>query len=339
MKLSEFDYNLPKELIAQYPALHRDESRMIVLDKKGQNFEHKNFKDLLSYLSKGDCLVLNNTKVINARLVGKRQTGGKAEIFILEKLGNNIYKALLKPSAKLKDKKIYLQNNIHAKVLKAENPESVVEFDRKIDLNMVGKIPLPPYIKRNPIGLDKTRYQTVFADKIGATASPTAGLHFTQEILDEIKKMEINVVYVTLHVSYGTFAPVLEEDIGVHKMHREYFELPKEAISDIRNAKNKGKKIVAVGTTTTRVLEANAEVLCNENSLTHDIDGWTDLFIYPGYKFRVIDSLLTNFHLPKSTLLLLVSAFTNKKFILKVYEEAVKNKYRFFSYGDCMLIL
>jgi len=339
VRLSEFDYNLPKELIAQYPALHRDESRMMVLDKKRQDFKHKNFKDILSYLSKGDCLVLNNTKVINARLVGKRETGGKAEIFILEELGNNIYKALLKPSAKLKDKKIYLQNNIHAKILKAENPESVVEFDRKIDLNMVGKIPLPPYIKRNPIGLDKTRYQTVFADKVGATASPTAGLHFTQGILDEIKKREINVIYVTLHVSYGTFAPVLEENIEVHKMHREYFELSKEAISDIRNAKSKGKKIVAVGTTTTRVLEANAEVLCNENSLTHDIDGWTDLFIYPGYKFRVIDSLLTNFHLPKSTLLLLVSAFTSKKFILKVYEEAIKDKYRFFSYGDCMLIL
>ena len=335
MKLEEFDYNLPKELIAQYPVQRRDESQMMVLDRKKRSIEHKEFSDFINYLEKGDCLVLNNTKVINARLIGKSQTGGKAEVFILERLSENKYKVLLKPSSRLRDKKICFNNDTQAKVLKTGNPESIVEFDDEVDLNRLGKVPLPPYIRREPEELDSTRYQTVYAENEGATASPTAGLHFTKEILEEIKKNGVEIAYVTLHVSYGTFAPVLEENIENHQMYREYFELPEETIEKIRKTKSDGKRIIVVGTTTTRVLESNADKLTTYNVQLKTVKGWTALFIYPGYEFKIADSLLTNFH---STLLMLVSAFADRDFMLKAYEGAIKAKYRFFSYGDCMLI-
>ena len=339
MKLTEFDYKLPKELIAQYPSDKRDDSRMLVLNKDSETFEHKNVRDITDYLNKGDCLVLNDTKVMPARLVGKSQTGGKAEIFILEKLNNIAYKVLLKPSARLRGKQIYFEDGSQAKVIEAENPSSIVEFNRPINLERIGRVPLPPYIKREPVKQDKARYQTVYAKNEGATAAPTAGLHFTAASLDRIRQKGINIVYVTLHVSYGTFAPVLEENIEDHMMHKEYFELPQDAVEKIRRAKANNNRVVAVGTTTTRVLESNRDELLNLDYELSAISGWTDLFIYPGYKFSIVDSLLTNFHVPKSTLLMLVSAFAKKEFMLRAYEEAVKEHYRFFSYGDCMLIM
>ena len=331
MKIADFDYSLPKELIAQYPARTREESRMMVLDKARQSYGHKKFTDIVSYLKKGDCLVLNNARVINARLVGKSETGGKAEIFILEKLDGARYKALLKPVARLGGKNICFGNDVRARVIEAKNPESIVEFDSDVDLESIGRVPLPPYIKREPEELDRARYQTVYADRPGATASPTAGLHFTDDILSKIKTQSVEIAYVTLYVSYGTFAPVLEDNVEDHHMHSEYFELPKDTLDKIRKTKQAGGRIISVGTTTTRVLEANA----GKESGT---SGRTDLFIYPGYKFKVTDMLLTNFHLPKSTLMMLVSAFAGQEFILKAYEEAIKERYRFFSYGDCMLI-
>jgi len=282
--------------------------------------------------------VLNDTKVMPARLIGKSQTGGKAEVFILERSGSRTYKVLLKPSGRLKDKEIYFEDGTQAKIIKLENPESVVEFNRVINLAQIGRVPLPPYIKRDPVQTDTARYQTVYAKKEGATAAPTAGLHFTTDFLTRIKQKGIKIAYVTLHVSYGTFAPVLEEDVEDHHMHKEYFELPQESVEKIRKTKIDGKRVVAIGTTSTRVLESNAEQLLAFDQDLSSITGWTGLFIYPGYKFRIVDSLLTNFHLPKSTLLMLVSAFAEKEFILRSYKEAVKAKYRFFSYGDCMLI-
>lgn len=332
MKLSEFDYILPKELIAQYPLKDRDKCRLMVLDRSAKRIEHKIFSDVVQYFKKNDLLILNNTKVIPARLFGKRKTGGKVEIFLLEKK-NPICEALVRPAARLKDgEKIILESGDEVAVLGRGEIGRMVKFDRLLEdiLKESGHIPLPPYIDRADETTDKCDYQTVYGVKEGATASPTAGLHFTEGLLEKVKNQGANVGFVTLHTNYGTFAPIKEDDIEKHKMHKEYFELPEETVDAIRRAKDAGGKIFAVGTTATRVLE-----YCNGKSGK----GYTDLFIYPGYKFKVVDHLITNFHLPKSTLMLLVSAFAGKDFIFEAYRRAIEEKYRFFSYGDAMLIL
>lgn len=349
LKLSDFDYCLPKELIAQYPLEHRSSSRLLVLQKNKQKPLHRKFSNIIDYLSAGDCLVLNNTQVIAARMLGAREKlndkmgGGKQEIFLLDKISKNIYRVLAKPAKKLtQGTKILFKKRVSAIVLKNEGRTKIVEFhgtSKSQDIwQEIGDTPLPPYIKRTPEKLDKTRYQTVYAKTPGATAAPTAGLHFTKELIEKIKKKGISIAYVTLHVNYGTFAPVECEDVTTHKMHKEYFILPKETASVINQTrKNKGR-IFAVGTTAVRVLETCAAKLRTKEELKAR-QGWTDLFIYPPYKLKLVDALITNFHFPKSTLLMLVSAFIGKKRLFKVYEGAVKKKYRFFSYGDAMLIL
>jgi len=371
MKLSDFDYELPEELIAQYPLERRDGARMMVLERAAHKIYEKKFADIADYLNKGDTVVLNDAKVIPARLLGRKETGASIELFLLEKIKDDIYKVLAKPSKRLKaGTKVIFKDGITATVLENADFGKTVRFsagDEK--LKTIGQVPLPPYIKRPPEKLDEERYQTVYAKSNGATASPTAGLHFTDEIIKQIKDKGVNIAHVTLNVSYGTFAPVLEEEIEKHKMHKEYFKLPKETIDIVNETKKRGNKIIAVGTTTTRVLETCADKTIQQASLrapegrsnpffeiasvaslprndncltatnaTH-IEGSADLFIYPGYKFKIVDMLLTNFHIPKSTLLMLVSAFAGREFILEAYKKAIESKFRFFSYGDCMLIV
>ena len=334
MKLSDFDYILPKELIAQYPPKERHKCRLMVLDRKSHNISHKIFEDITQYFHEGDSLVLNDTKVIPGRLFGKRKTGGRVELFLLEKK-NPVCEALVRPSARLKEgEKITLESGDEVEILNRGEVGRFVKFNRSLDeiLKEAGHIPLPPYINRADEESDRADYQTVYSAQEGATASPTAGLHFTQELLKRVSDIGVRVSYVTLHTNYGTFAPVKSEDVESHKMHKEYFELSKKTADVIKETKEKGGKVFAVGTTTTRVLEYCADRLTAET-------GHTNLFIYPGYKFRIVDHLITNFHLPKSTLLLLVSAFAGKDFILEAYRKAVEEKYRFFSYGDAMLIL
>jgi S-adenosylmethionine:tRNA ribosyltransferase-isomerase len=334
MKLSEFDYILPKECIAQYPSEQREECRLMVLDRATHKVEHRQFSDIAGYFRKGDCLVLNNTKVIPARLFGKRATGGKVEIFLLHlPSANEAVEALVRPSGRLKEgEKIKLESGDEAEVLGQGEIGRFVKFSRQVSaiIEESGHVPLPPYISRPDEPSDKHDYQTVYAGREGATASPTAGLHFTKELLKKIESLGVKIAYVTLHTNYGTFAPVKSETVEEHKMHRESFELPEETSEVIRETKKNGGRVFAVGTTTTRVLES-----CVGSAATGD----TNLFIYPGYKFKVVDHLITNFHLPKSTLLLLISAFAGREFILDAYDKAIKEDYRFFSYGDAMLIL
>ncbi len=343
MKLSNFDYNLPKELIAQYPLKERGSSRMMVLDRDKGTIEHKYFKDLISYLKKDDTIVFNDSRVIPARIPCKRTTGGKAEIFILKRVDKNLYEALVRPSAKLQVGSRLLSGDGRDLAIVAgdSSPGKLIKFDDTVDidncLDKIGRIPLPPYIKRDPDDSDDTRYQTIYAREDGSSASPTAGLHFTEDTLKFLERQGIGSFYVTLHVSYGTFAPVKVEKIEDHKIHSEFFRLRGSDKTELKRRKALGR-VMAVGTTTTRVLETNRDVILNGNG-KDDIEGWTDIFIYPPYKFGMVDMLLTNFHLPKSTLLMLVSAFAGREFILKAYEEAVVHKYRFYSYGDCMLIL
>ncbi|MBL7068729.1 MAG: tRNA preQ1(34) S-adenosylmethionine ribosyltransferase-isomerase QueA [Candidatus Omnitrophica bacterium] len=345
MKLSDFDYYLPKELIAQYPAKKRDESRMMVLDRKRKTIRHKSFKEIPAFLKKGDTIVLNNSRVIPARIICKRETGGKAEIFLLKKIKNNLYEALLRPASKLflGRKLICEEGKVIAEVVENREVGRLIKFADTVniekDLNKIGQVPLPPYIKRRPTIEDEEKYQTVYAKNNGSTASPTAGLHFTREILEKIKDRGVEPSFVTLHVSYGTFAPVKRDRVEEHKMHKESYLLPKNTQDSIKKAKKRKRRILAVGTSTTRVLENNAQSMLGEEDDAREIKDSTDLFIYPGYKFRIVDALLTNFHLPKSTLLMLVSAFAERDFILKAYKEAISRGYRFYSYGDCMLIL
>ncbi|MFA6321147.1 MAG: tRNA preQ1(34) S-adenosylmethionine ribosyltransferase-isomerase QueA [Candidatus Omnitrophota bacterium] len=334
MKLSEFDYNLPKELIAQYPSEKRDGCRLMVLDRKTRLIIHKTFEDILGYFNPGDLLILNNTKVIPARLFGKRSSGGKVEIFLLE-TKYPICEALVKPGARVKDGEvIVLESGDEVEVMGRGDIGRQVKFNRPVEdiATEIGHMPLPPYIDRNDEESDKQNYQTVYGAKDGATASPTAGLHFTPELLDKIKGVGVRVGFVTLHTNYGTFAPIKTDDIEMHKMHRENFELPAETARAIVETKKSGGKVFAVGTTTTRTLEYCAPDIVKRS-------GQTDMFIYPGYKFKIVDHLITNFHLPKSTLMLLVSAFAGKNFIFDAYKEAIAEQYRFFSYGDSMLIL
>ncbi len=344
MLVSDFDYELPQELIAQMPADKRENSRMLVLHPKTQTIEHKHFYDIVDYLDENTLLVMNNTKVLPARLYGTKDTGAKIEVFLLEIVKDNFWKCLIKPSKRVKcGTVIKISDELSAKVVERLEDEWVAELLHTGDLfeilHRVGNIPLPPYIERKTQTdelkkFDMERYQTVYAKDEGSVAAPTAGLHFTKEILEKLKSKGVEMAYVTLNVGLGTFRPVKCENIIDHKMHSEIFEITKEAADTINRAKHEGKKLVAVGTTTVRTLEtAYAQFGEIKPCKSH-----SELFIYPPYEFKVVNSLITNFHLPKSTLLMLVSALAGKDFIFKAYKEAVENKYRFFSYGDCMYI-
>lgn len=340
MNLHDFNYDLPEELIAQEPMANRDESRLLVLNKETGEIEHKIFKNMIEYLSAGDCLVLNDTRVIPARLFGvKEGSGGKIEFVLLKRIDIDTWEVILKPGRKAKPGARFIFGNGK---LVAEIKEIVDDGNRIVKfhydgvfehiLDELGNMPLPPYITKQLE--DKERYQTVYSKEKGSAAAPTAGLHFTKELLNEIEKKCVKIAYVTLHVGLGTFRPVKVENILEHKMHSEYFSISKETAEKINNTKKSGNKVIAVGTTTCRTLESVAD----ENGELKEANGWTDIFIYPGYKFKVIDALFTNFHLPESTLLMLISAFATKDIILTAYKTAVEERYRFFSFGDAMFI-
>lgn len=344
MKLEDFDYELPEELIAQVPAQKRDMSRMLVLDRKQKNFIHKHFYDITDFLTKDDFLVLNNTRVIPARLYAKKDTGAVIEIFLVREIEKNIWVSLIKPSKRVKAGMVFeISPELSVEVLEKDDDKwhvrLVYEGNIFEILDRVGNIPLPPYIERKMTAdeykaLDFERYQTVYASKEGAVAAPTAGLHFTDEILKKLQAQGTEHCFITLNVGLGTFKPVKCSEITEHKMDSEYFEITKEAADKINEAKQQGKNIVAVGTTTVRTLET----VMNKYGKIIPVQDSSELFIYPPYQFKIIDKLITNFHLPKSTLLMLVSAFASREYIFDAYKEAVKNKYRFYSYGDCMLI-
>ena len=339
MKLSDFDYELPEELIAQTPIKTRDRSRLMVLDKKTGKVAHKHFYDIKRELHKGDVLVLNDTKVIPARLIGtKEDTGAVIELLLLKDFGNNIWECLSRPAKRLKVGTIVtFQDKLKAKVVEKKE-EGIVHVKLLYEgilmeiLDELGMMPLPPYIHEKLE--DKDRYQTVYAKNIGSAAAPTAGLHFTEELLEEVKSMGVEILFVTLHVGLGTFRPVEEENILEHHMHTEFYQMNKEVADKLNKAKKEGRKIYAVGTTSTRTLET----IMHKYHEFRECSGNTDIFIYPGFEFMAIDGLITNFHLPKSTLLMLVSALSSKEIILNAYREAVKEKYRFFSFGDAMFI-
>lgn len=347
MLLSEFDYNLPENLIAQLPADKRENSKMMVLDRNTKTIQHKHFYDIVDLIDENSILVLNNTKVMPARLYGmKEETGAKIEVFLLKQLEGKTWETLIKPSKRVKEGTIIkISNELSAKAIeKTEEDggwivELIYEGNILEVLHRNGNIPLPPYIERKLATedikkLDFERYQTVYAQDEGSVAAPTAGLHFTKEILQKLQDKGVEIAYVTLNVGLGTFRPVKCDNILEHKMHSETFEITEETARKINEAKAKGKKLVAVGTTTVRTLEtAYQKYGCIKGCHDH-----SELFIYPPYEFKVIDELITNFHLPKSTLLMLVSALAGKDFIFKAYNEAIENDYRFFSYGDCMFI-
>ncbi|KAF2956998.1 tRNA preQ1(34) S-adenosylmethionine ribosyltransferase-isomerase QueA [Marinitoga sp. 38H-ov] len=337
-EVDDFDYNLPEEYIAQKPVEPRDSSKLMVLNRKEKSIEHKIFRDIIDYLYPGDLLVVNNTKVIPARLYGQKITGANVEVLLLEKTHEeNTWKALVKPGSKLKTgAEIKFSENLFAKIIQHNDDGSrIIKFFSKNDvweeIERIGNMPLPPYIK-NYNG-PKDRYQTTYAKVHGAVAAPTAGLHFTKELLDKIKNKGIEFAEVTLHVGLGTFRPVKVDNIEDHEMHEEYYEVPEETVKKIREYKNNKGRIISVGTTVVRTLETIAN-LPEENSYI----GTTNIFIYPPYEFKLIDALITNFHLPKSTLLMLVSAFGGYDYIMHAYNTAVKEKYRFFSFGDSMFI-
>ena len=347
MLLSEFDYNLPENLIAQLPADKRENSKMMVLDRNTKTIQHKHFYDIVDLIDENSILVLNNTKVMPARLYGmKEETGAKIEVFLLKQLEGKTWETLIKPSKRVKEGTIIkISDELSAKAIeKTEEDggwlvELIYEGNILEVLHRNGNIPLPPYIERKLATedikkLDFERYQTVYAKDEGSVAAPTAGLHFTKEILQKLQDKGVEIAYVTLNVGLGTFRPVKCDNILEHKMHSETFEITEETARKINEAKAKGKRLVAVGTTTVRTLEtAYQKYGCIKGCQDH-----SELFIYPPYEFKVIDELITNFHLPKSTLLMLVSALAGKDFIFKAYNEAIGNDYRFFSYGDCMFI-
>ena len=339
MKLSEFNYELPEKLIAQVPIKKRDESRLMVLDKKNKTVEHKVFKDILDYLKPGDCLVRNNTKVIPARIYGKKETGANVEFLLLNNIEGDIWESIVRPGNKLHvgTKVIFGDGLLIAEIVDTmEGGTRKVKFTYQGIFNeilyQIGLMPLPPYIHEELE--EKDRYQTVYAKYQGSAAAPTAGLHFTDELLERIKEKGIEIANVTLHVGIGTFRPVKVDKIEEHHMHSEHFYIKPEDVEKINRAKQNGGRIISVGTTSTRVLESIAD----ENGLVREVESDTNIFIYPGYKFKCVDCLITNFHLPESTLLMLVSALADKEYIMKAYEEAVKEKYRFFSFGDAMFI-
>lgn len=338
MKLSDFDYTLPKELIAQFPLEKRDAVRLLVLDRNTKKIQHRTFSDIVDYFGKGDVLVLNDTQVLPARLIGKKITGGKVDVLLLEKESERDFLALLKPSDIKRGTKI----NFDGEDLKA----TVIDKG-KLRFNTTntdyiyskGLMPLPPYIKRIPNNLDDKRYQTVFAKRPGAVAAPTAGLHFTKKLLLKIRAKGVKFVFVTLHINYATFNPVKEDDITKHKMYKEYYQISKYDFDLLSCAKESKKTIFCVGTTSVRVLETLANLILDYKQKSTSYEGYTDLFIYPGYKFKMVDRLVTNFHLPRTTLLMLVCAFAGVDNIMRAYSEAIKRRYRFLSYGDAMLII
>lgn len=340
MKLREFYFDLPKELIAQEPIADRQMSRLMVLDKKSGEVTHKIFKDIVDYVKEGDALVLNDTRVIPARLLGyKEDTLGKIEFILLKRVNADIWEIILKPARKAKvgTRFVFGDRKLLAEVIEIlDDGRRLVRFEydgifEKI-LDEVGNMPLPPYITKKLS--DKERYQTVYSKHKGSAAAPTAGLHFTLGLLDELKKKGVSIVYTTLHVGLGTFRPVKTENIQDHKMHSEHFSISQDACDVINDTKRRGNKVFAVGTTSSRVLETAT----NDQGIIQPMSGDTDIFIYPGYKFKMVDSLITNFHLPESTLLMLVSAMAGRENILNAYACAVCNRYRFFSFGDAMLI-
>ena len=340
MKTSDFYYDLPQELIAQDPLEDRSASRLMVLDKKTGKIQHHIFKEIVNYLNPGDCLVINDTKVIPARLYGaKVGTDAKIEVLLLKRKENNIWETLVKPGKKAK---IGTKISFGEGLLIGEVVDIVEEGNRLIQftyegifeeiLDKLGQMPLPPYITHQL--KDKNRYQTVYAKHDGSAAAPTAGLHFTPELLEEIRAKGVNIAHVTLHVGLGTFRPVKVEDVTQHHMHSEFYVVEEDQAALINETKKKGGKIISVGTTILRTLESAS----TEDGILKAGSGWTDIFIYPGYRFKIVDRLITNFHLPESTLIMLVSALAGKEHIMAAYEEAVKDKYRFFSFGDAMFI-
>ena len=340
MNVSDFYYDLPEELIAQTPIEKRDESRLMVLNRAKQTIEHKTFKDIIDYLEPGDCLVRNNTKVIPARLYGKKSTGAKIEFLLLSRIEGDIWECIVRPGHKLKPgtEVEFGDGILKAKVLDVmDGGTRKVEFKYKGIFNeildQIGLMPLPPYIHEEL--KDNDRYQTVYAKYDGSAAAPTAGLHFTPELFEKIREKGVEVANVTLHVGIGTFRPVKVENVEDHHMHSEHFYIKQEDVDKINTAKKNGKRVIAIGTTSCRVLETIAD----ENGMVKATEGDTQIFIYPGYKYKCLDGLVTNFHLPESTLIMLVSALAGRDYIMKAYNEAVKERYRFFSFGDAMLIL
>lgn len=340
MKTADFDYDLPQELIAQDPLEQRDSSRLLVLDKKTGERSHKIFHDIIDDLYPGDCLVINNTKVIPARLIGEREeTGGKVEVLLLKRRTDNVWETLVKPGKKARPG---MRLSFGGGLLHAQVQDIVDEGNRLIRfeyegifeeiLDRLGQMPLPPYITHQL--KDKNRYQTVYAKYEGSAAAPTAGLHFTEELLKKIQEKGIKIARVTLHVGLGTFRPVKVDDVTQHHMHTEYYRVSQEAADIINDTKKSGGRVICVGTTSCRTIESATD----ENGIVRATEGDTDIFIYPGYQFKVLDCLITNFHLPESTLLMLVSALAGKENIMAAYKEAVEKKYRFFSFGDAMFI-
>ncbi|MCH4535036.1 tRNA preQ1(34) S-adenosylmethionine ribosyltransferase-isomerase QueA [Staphylococcus haemolyticus] len=341
MNVEEFDYDLPESLIAQTPLKDRDQSRLLVLGRHSGNIEHKHFKDVIDYLETGDTLVLNDTRVMPARLFGlKEETGAKVEMLMLTRIENNDWEVLLKPAKRIKvgNKLSFGEGKIIAECIQELDQGGRImrlHYEGILEerLNELGEMPLPPYIKERLD--DPDRYQTVYAKESGSAAAPTAGLHFTDELLDEIRAKGINIAFITLHVGLGTFRPVSVEDINDHEMHSEYYQMTQETADLLNQTKKEGHRIISVGTTSTRTLET----IRRDYNEFIAVSGWTDIFIYPGFTYKAIDGLITNFHLPKSTLVMLVSAFSSRENILNAYKEAVKLEYRFFSFGDAMLII
>lgn len=341
MNTKDFYYELPKELIAQTPIEPRDSSKLLVLGKDSGKIEHKHFYDIIDYLNEGDCLVLNDSRVIPARIFGtKKETGAKVEFLLLKEISGNRWETLCKPGKKAKEGAEFIFGGglMTGKITEVKNDGNrIIDFDCDENffatLDKIGQMPLPPYITEKLE--NKERYQTVYSNELGSAAAPTAGLHFTEELLEKIKNKGVNIAYVTLHVGLGTFRPVKVDDVTKHKMHSEHYEIPEQTAKLINETKKNGKRVIAVGTTSCRTLESVATQF-NEIKAC---DGWTDIFIYPGYEFKALDGLITNFHLPESTLIMLVSAFAGFDNIMNAYKTAIDNSYRFFSFGDAMAIL
>jgi S-adenosylmethionine:tRNA ribosyltransferase-isomerase len=339
MKKSDFYYDLPKELIAQHPSDKRDHSRMLVLDRKKDVLEHRHFYEIAEYLRPGDCLVMNDSRVIPARLYGADAKGYPVETLLLRDIGEDRWEVLTRPGKKCRvGTKLAFGELLSGEIVEiVEGGNRILKFSYKgiftEILAKLGQVPLPPYITEKLE--DPERYQTVYSRVPGSAAAPTAGLHFTKELLEQVKAMGVETAFVTLHVGIGTFRPVKAEEIAEHVMHSEYYEISAETREKIERAKANGGRVIAVGTTSCRTLESAAD----ENGKLAKLSGWTDIFIYPGYRFKILDGLITNFHLPESTLIMLVSALAGRERILSAYSKAIKERYRFFSFGDCMLIL
>lgn len=340
MRTDDFDYFLPEKLIAQTPLAKRDNSKLMIVDKETGEIKHEVFHNIINYLNQDDILVLNDTKVLPARIIGEKiDTKAVIELLLLKNIENDSWECLAKPAKRIKiGSTISFGNGLLKATCTKIEEEGIRIMNFSYNgifyeiLDKLGSMPLPPYIKEKLA--DKDRYQTVYAKNIGSSAAPTAGLHFTNELLEEIKNKGIKICYITLHVGLGTFRPVSVEDVRTHKMHSEFYSMSKSVAETLNNAKKEGKRIISVGTTSTRTLET----IMNKHHQFEETSGWTDIFIYPGYEFKAIDAQITNFHLPKSTLIMLVSAFATKEIILNAYKEAVNNNYRFFSFGDSMFI-